>query len=186
VTGLAAGIALAFGLGGAPAASHALSAGTRQATAPAGSAAAIQTDAFTLTSNANGTDTLTLPLRQVLDPAAFQRALTQHHIPALVKSGVYCVSRLEPANPVFTGIFTVKSRYVPPRPGGTAPRGGVPSPGQLLSGAVVVISPAKIPSGTELFFGYASNDRAMFLSLIDANSYTCRSQPPLPAQPGRP
>ena len=51
-----------------------------------------------------------------------------------------------------------------------------PSPGQLLAGAVVVISPAKIPSGTELSFGYVSNDRAMFVTLIDVNSYTCRSQ----------
>jgi len=149
VTGVAAGIALAFGLSGAP----------------AGGTAAIQDDAFTLTSNANGTDTLTLPMKQVLDPAIFQRALTQHHIPALVKSGVVCDSRPEPANPVFSGIWT-------------NPRPTPPQPGQLQAGAVVVINPAKIPSGTEMFFGYTSSDRAMFLNVITIDSYTCRSQPP--------
>jgi hypothetical protein len=193
-TGAAAGIALAVGLTGASGAPPALSTGTgtgtgastgaSQAAASSGGTGVIRTAAFTLTSNGNGTTTLTLPMKQVLDPAVFQRALRQDGIPALVKSGVDCTSRLEPANPIFNGTITIKSRYKPPQPGGSAPRGGVPSPGQLLADAVAVINPAKIPAGAELFFGYSRNDRAMAIALIDVNSYACKSQPPLPPPPG--
>jgi hypothetical protein len=44
--------------------------------------------------------------------------------------------------------------------------------------AVTVIYPAKIPAGTELFFGYFNNDRALTGGLINIDSYTCTSDLP--------
>jgi hypothetical protein len=41
-----------------------------------------------------------------------------------------------------------------------------------------VINPAKIPAGTELFFGYSNSYHAIFFGLIYTHSCTCGSQPP--------
>ena len=90
-------------LGGAPARST----GTT-GTAAGRSTGTIRTAAFTLTSNANGTDTLTLTTSQVLDPAALQRALTQHGIRALVKTGTYCSSSPAAPDPASIGVLSVR------------------------------------------------------------------------------
>ncbi len=43
----------------------------------------------------------------------------------------------------------------------------------MAANTVTVINPSMLPSGTELFFGYSSTDRAVFTDLIDISSYTC-------------
>jgi hypothetical protein len=54
-----------------------------------------------------------------------------------------------------------------PSPAYKTPAGFVPAD------IVTVINPAKMPSGTELFFGYVSRDRGLFFDLIYTSSYTC-------------
>jgi RNA polymerase sigma factor (sigma-70 family) len=132
--------------------------------------------AFTLTRNTNGTDTLTLTNSQVFDPAALQRALAQHGIPALVKTGTYCSSHPTAPDPGSLGVLSIR----PPvklQPG----EGAVQLPSNLTPGArnwiidhtVTVISPAKMPSGTELFFSYFNSSHVLFFDLIYTSSYTC-------------
>ncbi len=58
--------------------------------APARGTGTTRTAAFTLTSYVNGT--VALKLSQVFDPAALQRALAHHGIPALARTGTYCSS----------------------------------------------------------------------------------------------
>jgi hypothetical protein len=186
--GVAAGTALALGLTGAiGAAAPARGAGTAQAATSARSTGTstgtIQTTAFTLTRNANGTTTLTLRLtmKQMFDPAELQRALAQDGIPALVKTGSYCSSDPAPPDPVGAGVLSVqpplasaphRTRLVP---AGSKPR----DLNQLIDDTVTVINPAKMPSETELFFGYSSGAHVIFTDLIYTRSYTCRGgQPP--------
>jgi len=182
VTGVAAGIALAVGLTGASGAVPALSAGSGSAGGSASGTGSgpIQTAAFTLTSNGNGTDTLTLSLTQMLDPAAFQQALERHGIPALVKTGTFCWSSPSPGDPRRLGVVSVPLPVMSPGPGVTPVPGGmkVPSPDQLAVRTRTVINPAKVPAGAELFFGYTTEDRAVFFDLISTHSYTCGRQPP--------
>jgi hypothetical protein len=180
-TGAAAGAALAVGLTGALAAAPARSTGTNAA-APARSTSTrtgtIRTAAFTLTSNANGTDTLTLTISQMLDPAELQLALTQHGIPALVKTGSYCTSSPAPAA---VGVLSVRLPAGLPRTMVPAPPGPAPSQvKELAARTVTVINPAAIPSGTELFFGYSSSIHAVFTDLIYTSSYTCSNNPSNP------
>jgi hypothetical protein len=159
VTGAAAGTALALGLTGVHGA------------APAGSTATIRTAAFTLTRNANGTDTLTLSMSQMLDPAALQRALAQHGIRALVKTGTYCSSNPAAPEPGSIGVLTVElangTRVPKPAPAFKTPANFVPAD------TVTVINPAAMPSRTELFFGYFNSDHGLFFDLIYTSSYTC-------------
>lgn len=182
--GVATGTALALALTGTiGTAAPARGAGTAQAATSArstGSSGTIQTAAFTLTRNANGTDTLTLTHSQMFDPAVLQQALAQHGIPALVKTGVYCYSSPAAPDPVSIGVLSVRPPLnAPPR---TEPvragqlRGDL---NQIIDNTVTVINPAAMPSGTELFFGYSTTDQAIFAALIDTRSYTCSAgQPP--------
>ena len=171
VTGAAAGTALALGLTGVHGAAPARSTGTIRTAAPAGSTATIRTAAFTLTRNANGTDTLTLSMSQMLDPAALQRALAQHGIRALVKTGTYCSSNPAAPEPGSIGVLTVElangTRVPKPAPAFKTPANFVPAD------TVTVINPAAMPSRTELFFGYFNSDHGLFFDLIYTSSYTC-------------
>src|SRR5436190_2057876 len=83
VAGVAAGTALALGLTGV--------------LGPARPPGTIRTASFTLVSNANGTATLTINPKELLDPAALQSDLTQYGIPAKVTSGSFCSSDPHPA-----------------------------------------------------------------------------------------
>lgn len=189
-TGAAAGTALALGLAGTfsaapgrvPVAAPASGTGTIQATASASGTGTIQTTAFTLTSNANGTDTLTLTMSQVIDPAVLQQALNQHGIPALVKTGASCTSTPAPPNPFAIGVLSLQLPVKQPH-SVMMPLASPPGPGlvnQLAARSKTVINPAKIPAGDELFFGYSASDHAVFVDLIDIHSYTCSNgQPPL-------
>jgi hypothetical protein len=173
-TGAAAGTVLTLSLTGVLGAAPARSTDATQATPPARSASAgtVRTAAFTLTSNANGTSTLTLTTGQMVDPAALQQALTQHDIPALVQTGTYCSSSPAAPDPASIGVLTVQLANGAPLPE------KAPAVKTVVSaGTVTVINPAAIPSGTELFFGYSSSDRALFTDLVYTSSYTCSSTP---------
>lgn len=167
VTGTAAAAAVALGVAGV------LGAGGHVAPLAHGT---IRTTGFTLASNANGTDTLTLTGSQAFNPGALQRALNQAGIPALVTSGQLCRSYPQPQPPM-TGIFSLQL------PGGQpvsltpwnvlrlSPAGfGHRIPGD----AALVINPAVLPAGTELWFGYRPDAQELFEGVVDQNSHTCR------------
>jgi hypothetical protein len=138
----------------------------------------IRTAAFTLTRNANGTDTLTLTMSQMLDPAVLQQALAQDGIRALVKTGIYCWSSPAAPDPASIGVLTVRLPVKPPHVMVSAPSGPAPSElKQIAARTVTVINPAAMPSGTELFFGYSTSIHALFTDLIYTTSYTCSNSP---------
>ncbi len=138
--------------------------------APDDGTGTIRTAAFTLTRNANGTDTLTLSNSQMLDPAALQRALAQHGIPALVKTDTICSSNPGPSS---SGVLTVE------RPDGT-PVGPSAHPVKI-DNDVTVINPAAMPAGTELFFGCFVSGRVHEIrpGLIYTSSHLCSTGWPL-------
>lgn len=176
VAGAAACTALALGPAGVLGAAPARSTST-PGTAPTRGTGTVQTAAFTLTSNANGTDTLTLRLtmRQMLDPAALQRALAKDGIPALVRTDTYCSSDPAPPDPRSIGVLTTKL----PNGAPLKPSRPVKPPADFVVDTVTVINPAAMPSGTKLFFSYYNADHLLFADLIYASSYTCSAgQPP--------
>jgi hypothetical protein len=131
------------------------------APAPTLGTGTVRTTAFTLTMNANGTATLTINLNVVLEPGILQGDLRQDGIPALVTAGSFCSSDPGPA-----GISQVMSLT-----------------GQK-SQRTFTISPAAMPAGTELSFGYFQLANAgdtgypgqeTLIELIDIGSYTCTS-----------
>jgi hypothetical protein len=159
--GVAAGIALALGLTGA------------LGSPPARGMATIRTAAFTLTRNANGTDTLTINPDVLLEPTTLQNDLQQYGIPAIVNTGSLCTSDPAPAG---------FSQVVSARPTGS----GTATPGRGIQ-PIFTIDPSAMPSGTELSFGYfqltsgqASREQQADVVLIDTSSYTCSSTPPNP------
>jgi hypothetical protein len=179
-----AGLGVTGALGAAPARST----GAIQAAASArgASASTIRTTAFTLTRNANGTDTLTLTMNQMLDPAVLQKSLAHDGIRALVRTGIYCSSSPAAPNPASIGVLSVRLPVSPPHVMVPAPSGPAPSElKQIAARTVTVINPAAMPSGTELFFGYSTTIHALFTDLIYTSSYTC-SNNPQPASPAEP
>jgi hypothetical protein len=121
--------------------------------APSRAAGTIRTAAFTLASNADGTDTLTL--NQLRNPGALQQALTKDGIPARVQTGSLCSSSPAPPN---NGVISGQKK---------------PGPTQW----VMVINPAKMPMGTELSFSYLYRGHMLAAGLIDANAHTCSPYP---------
>ena len=99
VAGAAAGTALALGLTGV--------------LGPARTPGTIRTASFTLASNSNGTATLTINPKELLDPAALQSDLAQYGIPAKVTSGSFCSSDPHPAG--FSQVVSMHRRGRVPR-----------------------------------------------------------------------
>jgi hypothetical protein len=159
VAGAAAGTALALTLTGV----------LSQAPAPG----TIRTAAFTLVSNSNGTVTLTISPKELLDPAVLQSDLAQYGIPAKVTFGSLCST-----DPAPTGFSQVVSSY-PAGPSTVTP--------QPVIHPTITIDAAAIPAGTELSVGnfqltsgeFAGQQQADFV-LIDTGSYTCSTTPPDP------
>jgi hypothetical protein len=182
--GAAAGsVVLGLGLSGALGAAPNGGTGTIRGTGTIGRTGTIRTAAFTLTRNANGTDTLTLTMNQMLDPAALQQALAHDGIPALVKTGIYCSSSPPAPDPASIGVLSVLLPVKPPHVMVSAPSGPAPSElKQIAARTATVINPAVMPSGTELFFGYSTSIHALFTDLIYTSSYTCSTGLP----PGSP
>jgi hypothetical protein len=149
----AAGTALALGLTGVP--------------GPARTPGTIRTAAFTLVSNSDGTATLTINPKELLNPAALQSDLEHYGIPAKVTAGSFCSSDPAPAG---------FSQVVPGRPAG--PDTGTPQSGGRPT---ITIDPAAMPAGAELSVGYfqlPSGEQQADVVLIDTSSYTCTSTPP--------
>jgi hypothetical protein len=162
VAGAAAGTALAIGLTGV--------------LGPARTPGTIRTASFTLTSNSNGTATLTINPKELLDPAALQSDLAQYGIPAKVTSGSFCSSDPHPAG--FSQVVSVQ----PAGPGTSTPQSGVQP--------TITIDPSAMPAGAELSVGYFqlssgeyAGEQQADVVLIDSNSYACTSTPPDPNGP---
>lgn len=177
VTGAAAVIALILGLTGVFGA------------VPGPGTRTTQTAAFTLSSYVDGTVSLTLS--QLFDPAALQRALAQYRIPALVKVGSYCSSRPAAPNPFRLGVFpSPASDWLPSGAWPTAILQTVNLPVKPSQLAAMVdpvsarISPAAIPTGTELFIGDFDLGHTIYLGLIYTRSHTCRIGQEPPGDPG--
>jgi hypothetical protein len=184
------------GLGGAPAAvviALALGLTGVFGSAPDRGTGTTQTSAFTLTSYVNGT--VSLKLSQVFDPAALQRALSQHGVRALVKTGTYCSSSPAAPSPVRLGVLPSPRRAgtrhrATPGPGGgqgiweSATLPVKPSQLALMADPIsMVINPAAMPSGTELFIGFFDPGYSIFVDLIYTGSHTCIKGQPSPAVP---
>ena len=156
VAGAAAGTALAVGLTGV--------------LGPARPPGTIRTASFTLASNSNGTATLTINPKELLDPAALQSDFAQDGIPAKVTTGSLCTS--DPAPAGFSQVVSVNW------PSNASPSGVQPT---------ITIDPSAMPAGTELSVGdfqlssgpAAGQQQADFV-LIDTSSNTCSSTPPDP------
>lgn len=152
VAGVAAGAVLALNLAGV----H----GQHQAPGT------IRTAAYTLTSNSNGTDTLTINPGELFDPAALQSALAQYGIPAKVTVGSYCSS--DPAPAGFSQVV----------PGPQGPFTAYPNSGVRPT---ITIDPAAMPAGAALGisdFQLASGQQLATMVLVNASSYSCTSTPP--------
>ena len=137
----------------------ALGVGLTAGSTPSHANGTIQTAAFTLVRNANGTATLTINNNVLFEPATLQSDLAQDGIAAKVTSGSFCSTDPAPA-----GIAQVLSV----------------ANGQPGASPIVTINPAAIPAGTELSFGnfeLASSGRTL-IGLIDDGSSTCASTPP--------
>jgi hypothetical protein len=164
------GLSAVAGLSVAGAAGTALAVGLTGVLGPARTPGTIRTAAFTLVSNSNGTATLTINPKELLDPAALQSDLARYGIPAKVTTGSFCSSDPAPA-----GFSQVVSSH-PAGPFTATPQNGVHP--------TITINPAAMPAGTELSIGnfqlssgeYAGQQQADFV-LIDTSSYTCSSTP---------
>ena len=155
------------GVSVAAAAGTALALGLTGVLGPARTPASIRTAAFTLVSNSDGTATLTINPKELLDPAALQNDLAQYGIPAKVTSGSFCSSDPAPAG---------FSQVVPGQPAGSGT--GTPQSGVQPT---ITIDPSAMPAGAELSVGYfqlSSGEQQADVVLIDTNSYTCTSTPP--------
>ena len=162
VAGAAAGTALALGLTGV--------------LGPARTPGTIRTASFTLASNSNGTATLTINPKELLDPTALQSDLAQYGIPAKVTSGSFCSSDPHPAG------FCRSCSMQPTGPGTSTPQSGVQP--------TITIDPSAMPAGAELSVGYFqlgsgedAGEQQAGVVLIDSNSYACTSNPPDPNGP---
>jgi hypothetical protein len=158
VAGAAAGTALVLGLTGV--------------VGPARAPGTIRTASFTLMSNSNGTATLTISPKELLDAAALQNDLAQYGIPAKVTTGSLCTSDPAPA-----GFSEVVTSLTGP---GTATLQPVGQP-------TLTIDPAAIPAGTELSIGIfqfssgeLSGEQLADALLINTSSYTCSATSPDP------
>jgi hypothetical protein len=154
VSGVAASTVLALGLTGA------FGSASPQ---PVHGGAHAHLAAFTLTSNRNGTVTLTLGPNAPLNPGAIQHALAQHGIPALIKAGSYCYSNPAPANNGAVHTYP-KLRGYPP--------------GERPPTTRLVINPSVLAPGTEIGFGFLHHNHLFVQNIIYDNAHTCTSSPP--------
>ena len=151
----------------AAAAGTALALGLTGVLGPARTPGTIRTVSFTLVSNSDGTATLTINPKELLDPAALQNDLAHYGIPAKVTSGSFCSSDPAPAG---------FSQVVPGQPAGSGT--GTPQP---VVQPTITIDPSAMPAGAELSIGYfqlSSGEQQANVVLIDTSSYTCTSTPP--------
>jgi hypothetical protein len=155
----------------AAAACTALALGLTGVLGPAGTPGTVHTAAFTLVSNSNGTATLTINPKELLDPAALQSDLARYGIPAKVTVGSFCSSDPAPA-----GFSQVVS---------SQPAGPATATPQNAVHPTITIDPAAMPAGTELSIGNFQLARAG--TRASSRPTSCSSTPaPTPAAVPRP
>jgi hypothetical protein len=115
---------------------------------------------------------------QIFDPAAFQQALAQHDIPALVKTGTYCTSNPPAPDPASIGVLSLRAPVKQEPPRGVFTHLTPSEMNRIAAGTRTVINPAAMPTGTELFFSYVNSGHALFFDLIYTSSYTCSNALP--------
>jgi len=126
----------------------------------------IKTASFTLHKNANGTATLTINPKELLEPDALQSDLAQYGIPAKVTVGSFCHSNPAPAG--FSQVWSDQPA-------------GQTATSQPVAKPTVTIDPSAMPSGTELSIGdfqLANGEQQANAVLMNTSSYTCTSTPP--------
>ena len=160
----------------AAAAGTALALGLTGVLGPARTPATVRTTSFTLVSNSDGTATLTINPKELLDPAALQSDLAQYGIPAKVTSGSFCSS--DPAPAGFSQVVSSNQAGE----GSFSPQSGVQP--------TITIDPSAMPAGAELSVGYFQLSSGQYAGsqqadvvLIDTSSYTCANTPPDPNGP---
>ena len=122
--------------------------------------------AFSVDTTPDGTVTITLTQGQVFDPATMEHALARAGVAAVVTIGSVCTVPGTNSD----GLNAVISRF-PGRNGHS----------------VTVITPAAIPAGEELSFGYFAvpDGGGLHVSLIPEHTkLTCSATPPVPSNPG--
>jgi hypothetical protein len=145
----------------------------------------VRTAAFTLISYTNGI--VALKLSQVFDPAALQRALAQHGIPALAKTDTYCSSIPAVPAPVGRRVLSIPRGSPDILQTGNWPV----KPSQLApfdDPVTMVLDGAAMPSGTELFIGNFDLGHTIFAGVIYTGSHICveGQRPPAVARLDRP
>jgi hypothetical protein len=187
LAGAAASIALVLGLTGV------LGAASR-------STGTIQDGAFSVTSHTDGTVSVKLGL--LFDPAALQRALAQDHVPALVRNDIFCASSPSVPNSaiaaVLPGAATLWRHSAATQHPSGVPQLLVDFNGILMSGTfpvkprqlapsvdpvTIVIKPAALPAGTELYIGYFNLGHTVLVSLIYTKSHDCVHRQLMPDAP---
>jgi len=126
----------------------------------------IHVAAFSVDTSPAGTVTLTLTQGQVFDPATMEHALARAGVPAVVTVGSVCTV----PGSFSDGLPAVISR----------------SPGRN-GHSVTVITPAAIPAGEELSFGYFAvpDGGGLHVSLVPEHTrLTCTATPPVPSNQG--
>lgn len=128
---------------------------------------------FVLTSNVNGTETITMSPSQTFDATALEQDLASHDIPAQVRTGSFCSS--QPTPPGFGQVVSV------------SPSGPWSVVGNSATEPNLTINPANLPAGTELSFGIfvlPSGGEQVAASLITESAYSCSSAIPPPSSVG--
>ena len=123
----------------------------------------------------------------MFDPAALQRALARHGIRALASTDTYCSSNPAVPAPVGRRVLSIprgipdiiQTGNWPVRPSQLAP---------FADPITMVLDPAAMPSGTELFIGNFDLGHTIFVGVIYTGSHTCINgqQPPAVARLDRP
>lgn len=147
-----------------------------------GTTGPLQPSAFTLVKYADGTSALTLHWDTIFNPDELQQALARNGIPALVKINASCSSYPTPPSAESVGVISYRLPNGDPVPFRSFPRRTAGShPGdrnQERVNELIVINPAALPSGAELFFDYLDDNHQLISGLIYANSYACTSGTP--------
>jgi hypothetical protein len=162
---IGAAVGISHGLGNGPAGN---SSGSERGTGRTGSEPVhIRLASFSVDKAANGSVTVTMFSNHAPQAAALGNALARAGVPALVTVGTVCYV----PGPV-SGLGQAITR--PPHvPFGTA---------------VITVTPAAIPPGSELSIGYFSlpggNGSGLHVTIVPAHAHlTCKAEPPFGPQP---
>ncbi len=124
--------------------------------------------AYSVDSNPNGTVTVALATKRNFDPAGLRQALAQAGVAAVVNSGVFCQTAVQP-----TGFTQVVYRSA----SAGAAQSHASSAGNQTEMTAMVIKPSAMPRRAELSIGYFPNHVAMTLVKV-GGPLSCFSMDP--------